>query len=129
MSQGIKVEVAASYDAAFSVGGSSLTDVQKQEAETFSSLKENQHTFSTGSKPPSDGDVNTWVSQSVDDPMPLRYEVKRMSNLFNKNGVGQYRDDYMTLKTNIDKALGIYCQTLLEDNKVPTCSALPDDPK
>jgi len=56
-------------------GASSLTDKQKEEAQSFSNAMEDSFIYTIGSKPPSDGDAKSWAQQSFDQPMPITYRL------------------------------------------------------
>lgn len=129
MSERIKVEAAASYQGMFSVSAKLVTQHEREQAETFAKNSEHQKTFTIGSKPPSDGKAETWVNQAIEEPMPIKYRLKPVSSLFDAPSAGVLRNDVLTIKENMKKALKAYCHSLQKQGSVVSCKGLPDDPK
>ena len=76
------VEVQAGYSGAFSVGGGfSLDSEQQQAASNFAKSVETT-TVTVGSAPPSNGDAMTWASVSKENPVPIKYSLRPIAELF-----------------------------------------------
>ena len=41
-----------------------------------------QAVFTIGSRIPSDGSVDTWLATATQEPMPVKYDVSSIANLF-----------------------------------------------
>lgn len=45
-------------------------------------MRKEKHEFYIGGKPPSEGNVRGWMAQVHQAPMPIKYMLKEISNLF-----------------------------------------------
>jgi len=120
----VSLSAAASYSSVYSVAGEFTYEHQTQAATAFEEQVTSTKTSTIGSRPPVDGDVNTWAQQSFVDPMPLTYSLQNISDLFQPlflreedimdslpsgANIAQY---YEGLQSNIENALTTYCQSV-----------------
>lgn len=127
-SEGIDVSVAAKYSGLVSVGVTSSTQVNTAVASAYNSQLTKRRTISSGSRPPADGNVGTWLSTSVNNPAPIGLTLKSLSELFTQSyfdaSFANYKD-LATIKTNLDQAFESYCRHLQSitttQNLKPSC--------
>lgn len=62
-----------------------------------------------GGKPPRDGNVHTWVSAVLSNPMPIKYSVLELTELFDKITIPDIKTNLSKVKTSFTTALGLYC--------------------
>ena len=89
-SEQFSVEVQAGYSGAFSVGGGFSLDTDQQKAASNFAKSVETTTVTVGSAPPSNGDALTWASVSKENPVPIKYSLRPIADLFtakfHKNG-------------------------------------------
>jgi len=125
-SNGIKVGAAASFSyAGFGGGVKAGTAVEKEQAEAFSKAKNGSKTFSLGKSPPANGGDNTaWARDAETEPMPIKYSLKPISDLFDKNSAyvkDLPQKDWGRIQANIKQGLFDYCVRLKEKGKLTSC--------
>ena len=105
LDQGIDVSVSASYSGMISAGGGfGLTSKQVNQASEFSE-KVKTTTASVGAPPPSNGDALTWASTVKENPLPVRYKLSSIEELFTDRFMkDQVRFNYSRVKENIEEA-------------------------
>ncbi|XP_045214069.2 uncharacterized protein LOC123564498 [Mercenaria mercenaria] len=80
--KGVNVAAEASYSGLFSVGGGfSMDSSQKQAASDFSKSVETK-TITVGAAPPANGDAMTWASTVKNSPVPSKYRLSSIEELF-----------------------------------------------
>jgi hypothetical protein len=125
LSSNLKVEASAGYAGLFSAKVTTLTETQQSEAQSFLSLTYDQHTFSAGSRIPTNGDVGTWIETSSNNPMPIKYTLTSLDDVIrNYAPVGENAQ----VADNMEQVLAGYCDYLLSQNKVDSCAPPPPDP-
>ncbi|KAK7500479.1 hypothetical protein BaRGS_00008386 [Batillaria attramentaria] len=127
-SSGFDVSVAASYSGLFSVSGeASYSEEQKQAAADFNS-KVTTKTITIGSPPPENGDALTWASSVMQNPLPVRYDLTSIEELFSEtfmgpdSVMGSLGIDYRKIKTMITATKRLYCERLQSQGLVNDCS-------
>ena len=115
------VEVQAGYSGAFSVGGGfSLDSEQQQAASNFAKSVETT-TVTVGSAPPSNGDAMTWASVSKENPVPIKYGLRPIADLFtakfHKNG----GIDHAAIRRKLRNASQKSCQALESQGESVSC--------
>ena len=81
-SQKISVEAQASYSGLFSIGGGfSMDSEQRSAVHNFQKSVETS-TITVGAAPPSNGDAMTWASSVQENPVPIKYTLTPIHNLF-----------------------------------------------
>jgi len=128
----IKVDVAASYNAIEESGSlDTRSDEQKEETKQFDKAKEETLMSTIGSRPPSGGTSTDWATQTFEDPTPIYYTVKNISDLFDEK---YFQNDTPAvslekLKANMNTALLNYCQYLIKTGDIKDCNPPPPDPQ
>lgn len=79
--------------------------------------------FYLGGRPPKDGNIYTWVDAVVSNPMPIKYSVLELTELFDKITILNIRSNLQKVKSSFVAALSLYCTKM--GCKKPT----PDLPK
>nr|KAG5709120.1 hypothetical protein BaRGS_028576 [Batillaria attramentaria] len=133
-SSGFDVAVAASYSGLFvsASGEVSYSEEQKEAAAEFNS-KVTTKTISIGSPPPENGDALTWASTVKQNPLPVRYDLTSIEELFSEtfmgpgSAVGTLRIDYRKIKTMITATKRLYCKRLQSQGMVIDCSDYNSD--
>ena len=120
------VDVQASYSGLiFSGGGGfSLDKEQRKAATDFSKMVETT-TTTVGSAPPSNGDAMTWASVVKENPVPIRYSLKPISELFTPRFMaslpGLDASVYNKIHDKLRNAPKILCDYLVSQGKSLTC--------
>ena len=116
-----KIEQAASSSSLKQSGSNStLTEEQQEAAESFNSKRRSYSIFTLGSQPPSSGKVEDWASSSFSEPMPIRYNLRVISELITSKNFPIVKNTSQ-IRENIDKALGNYCNHLKQNGVVDSC--------
>lgn len=76
-----------------------------------------------GGRPPRDGKIGTWVQNVVINPMPIRYQLVELTELFEKVTIQDVKTNLVKVKSSFASALNAYCTK--KGCKKPT----PDLPK
>ncbi len=118
---GFDVGTAAGHSGKFSAGVTTETSSEKEQRERFESARTSKTTYSYGSNIPSDGDANTWASQSSDDPMPINMDITALSELMTEEFLGDTGIDYEKLKQPLIEYLTQYCSQLVDEQKAKDC--------
>ena len=80
--KGINIESSASYSGRISLtGGFALDKSEQESASNFKKLVTTK-TITKGAPPPADGDVMTWASTIKDNPVPVKYTLTPIANMF-----------------------------------------------
>lgn len=119
-SQGIKVSLAASYSAMVKVGVKTTTDVQREQGSTFDKEVTETKQITVGSTPPADGSAVTWANNCFNYPMPVKYTLDSIANLFTSRFLPNV-SNVDNLQNNIKSALGEYCGYLKSKNLIKDC--------
>jgi len=125
VSDGVNVGVAASYSGKFSIGGSTMTNTEKSEAESFRRETSEQNIYSIGKAPPANGDSNAWMQGILEEPQPIFLKLEPLNEM---RALIQYLEHKPTVVENIKRAMGGYCSSLMEKGIVSSCQGLPEDP-
>ena len=81
-SRAISVAVQASYSGLFSFNGGFSMDKRQSEAASQFAQDVETTTVSVGSPPPPDGNAVLWASSVKENPVPISYKLKPISELF-----------------------------------------------
>ena len=78
----MSVEVQASYSGTFNIGGGFSMDSEQRSA--FHNIQKSVgiSTITVGAAPPSNGDAMTWASSVQENPVPIKYTLTPINNLF-----------------------------------------------
>jgi hypothetical protein len=126
-STGFDIGVGASASAfGVSVGVSTMTTKQQQEMSTFNSYKSSSSTFTRGSKPPPDGNLNAWFDQVITSPYPIQYTLVPLQSAL----AAPYTTDsqLMARRSALGQAIAAYCGYLKNQGQLTSCLEPPPDP-
>ena len=121
-SQKISVEAQASYSGLFSIGGGfSMDSEQRSAVHNFQKSVETS-TITVGAAPPSNGDAMTWASSVQENPVPIKYTLTPIHNLFTER-YSKYLPDVNldVVRAMIKNASQNYCQALKNEGRVDSC--------
>ena len=120
--ESIGVAVQASYSGLISVGGGFSFDSDKQEAASKFSKSVETSTVTVGSAPPSNGDALAWASVSKENPVPIRYSLKPIADLFTDKFFDSDSDiNYGLVHTRLQNAPKLSCELLKSKGVALSC--------
>ena len=120
-SNSISVSAQASYSGLLSLsGGFGMSKSQSEKAQNFQQQVETS-TISVGAPPPANGDTMTWASTVKDTPVPVKYKLASIEELFTETYMKDTKIDYVTLYGKVKKAKNNYCKYLQRKGKVDSC--------
>ena len=118
------VSISASYDGVARVAGkASLSADEKKQAQEFRS-KTQTKTISVGAPPPANGSTDDWASTVKDSPVPTKFKMGEIEELFSKKFMGGLVKDYDRLSKLIKTARAEYCKHLKDKGVVFDCKKL-----
>eukprot|EP00112_Aurelia_sp_Birch-Aquarium-sp1_P017851 Seg418.9 transcript_id=Seg418.9/GoldUCD/mRNA.D3Y31 product="hypothetical protein" protein_id=Seg418.9/GoldUCD/D3Y31 len=125
-SSGVSLEASASLGALASFSAKAKLSVSKEKvANQFRELVETS-TVSIGAPPEASGDPLVWASKVKENPVPTKFEMVGIENLFTQTYMGGLGIDYHSsflklaaLKTKIG-----YCEDLFKKGEVASCKQL-----
>ncbi len=123
--ESISVEAQASYSGIVSIGGGFSMDEEQSEAASKFAKNVKTTTITVGSAPPSNGDAMTWAASVQSNPVPTRYSLMGIENLFTNQFTRHLspKVNYEGLKKKIANAAYKYCLALKELGKVFSCKS------
>jgi len=131
LQKNIKVDIAASFSA-FGVTGAAetRTEDQKKMAKEFDSVKTEMTLSIVGAKPIKEHGPIEWAQQVIEEPMPMRYTLEPLYNLFTERYVQDSKviRDIRVLKANMERAMQKYCDYSVRRGVLNDCKAPPPDP-
>ena len=119
-SRGIDVNLGAGLSFG---GGNSGVSSHTTTKETFECLRNSHRQFYLGSRPPEDGDFNSWAQSVGTSPYPVQYTLTALTDLFSINLIpGSLKRDLDIKKALFNDALIFYCSQFLSRTgcNVPT---------
>ena len=118
----MSVEAQASYSGVFSVGGSfSLDQEQRTFATNFQKSVETK-TITVGAAPPSNGDAMTWASSVQENPVPTKYTLSPVYDLFTERYTEYLPGiDLNAMRKRLIKTSRNYCELLREKGGIDSC--------
>ena len=120
--ESIGVAVQASYSGMVSVGGGFSLDTEQQAAASKFSKSVETSTVTVGSAPPSNGDALTWASVSKENPVPIRYSLKPIADLFTDKFFDSDSDiNYSLVHTRLQNASKKSCELLKSKGVALSC--------
>ena len=126
---GVNVAVSASYSGLFSVGGGFSLDSSQREAASKFQKKVETRTITIGAAPPSNGDALTWASTVKESPVPVRYDLASIEELFTNTFMDspqmrKFHIDYESISKHIVHTKSKYCEVLKGKGLVDSCADL-----
>ena len=118
----ISVEAQASYSGMFSVGGGfSMDSEQRSAASNFQKSVETS-TITVGAAPPSNGDAMTWASSVQENPVPTKYSLSPLYDLFTERYAENLPGiDLNAMRERLMNTSRNYCRILREKGKIDSC--------
>ena len=121
LSKGMNIESSASYSGRFSLSGGFALDKSEQEsASNFSKLVTTK-TITKGAPPPANGDAMTWASTIKDNPVPIKYTLTPIANLFTARHMASLNVNFEQLSKNIKRNSHDYCKYLEKKGLLDSC--------
>jgi hypothetical protein len=121
----ISVSVAASYSGIGSISGEFSYQNQKDAASNFEKNVAETKMCTIGSRPPADGDVGKWAESSFENPMPLVYQLKSITDIFTRINFAQNLfPDLNAVRLGLYRAQHDYCVSLIGSESA--CTQRPD---
>lgn len=100
-SREVSVSVQASYSGLFSLGGGFSMDKKERQAASQFSQDVETTTVSVGSPPPPNGDATYWASSVKENPVPISYKLKPISELFSPLYMKDSGINYNLMRTKL----------------------------
>lgn len=121
----MSVEVQASYSGVVSIGGGFSMDKEQRDAASTFMKNVQTTTITVGSAPPSNGDAMTWAASVQSNPVPTRYSLMGIENLFTDQFTRHLspKVNYDGLKEKLADAAYQYCLVLKSEGKVSSCKS------
>ncbi|PFX24148.1 hypothetical protein AWC38_SpisGene11292 [Stylophora pistillata] len=121
--ESISVKVQASYSGLFNIGGGFSMDSNQRNAASKFIKNIQTTTITVGSSLPSNGDVMTWAASVQSNPVPTKYTLTGIENLFTDHFTRHLspKVNYGRLKKRLASAAYKYCQVLKMQGKVSRC--------
>jgi hypothetical protein len=117
----MNIESSASYSGRFSLSGGFALDTSEQEsASNFSKLVTTK-TITKGAPPPANGDAMTWASTIKDNPVPIKYTLTPIANLFTARHMASLKVNFEQLSKNIERNSHDYCKYLEKKGLLDSC--------
>ena len=126
--KGINVAVSASFSG-FGIsggGGYSMSQDQKQQQQSFRE-KVTTKQITVGAPPPISGGATAWASEVKNSPVPVRYKLESIDNLFTSKYMKNTDIQYEEIRLKIIDHLDRYCEYLHKQGKVVECKEPPKD--
>ncbi len=131
MKRYIKVEGAASFSAfGASAAFDTRSEQEKKMAQEFESVRKDFKMSVIGSKPVEKKGAIEWAQQTIQEPMPVRYHVKVISDLFDARYMSSkdVKKDIRKLRANMETGLKEYCMYLKGQGMLLNCDRPGPDP-
>ena len=118
------VTVSASYSGIVRVEGSmSLSAEENRQAEAFREKVETS-TISVGAPPPANGSTTEWASEVKENPVPTKYTMAGIEELFTRRFMEGSGVDYNTIHDLVDQSKAKYCEHLKNNGVVDSCKPI-----
>ena len=118
------VTASASYSGLVRVEGSAgLSESERKQAGEFRSKVETS-TISVGAPPPPSGGTNRWASEVKENPVPTKYVMAGIEELFTKKFMQGNGIDYDTVHKLVNQSKVKYCGHLQKQGIVDSCKPI-----
>ena len=120
--ESIGLKAQASYSGAISVGGGFSLDEEQTNAATNFQKSVETTTITVGAAPPSNGDAMTWASSVQENPVPTKYSLSPVYDLFTER-YAQYLPgiDLNAMRDRLINTSRNYCRLLREKGAIDSC--------
>ena len=115
------VAAQASYSGAFDLGGG--FSMGKKQSEAVAKFQESVETstVTVGAAPPSNGDAMTWAATVQDNPVPSKYSLTPIHELFTETFAQHFSFNFSVVRERLQNASNSYCEYLKKQGTVQTC--------
>ena len=121
LSKGINIESSASYSGRISwSGGFTLDKSERESTSNFTKLVTTK-TITKGAPPPADGNAMTWASTIKDNPVPVKYTLTPIANLFTARHMASLNVNFEQISTNLNLFSHDYCKYLQKKGLLDSC--------
>ena len=118
----ISVEAQASYSGALSIGGGFSFDQKQRDLATNFQKNVETWTITVGAAPPSNGDAMTWASSVKENPVPTKYSLSPIYDLFTERYAENLPGiDLNAMRERLRNTSRNYCRILREKGKIDSC--------
>ena len=106
--------------------GFSINKEKKEQVDKLS-INTKTKTITVGAPPPSNGDATTWASNVKESPVPMKYELESIGNLFTETYMSRLNVNvnYQRISLNIKKNKAEYCKYLKKLGQLDSCDTPP----
>ena len=120
--ESISVEAQASYSGAVSIGGGFSLDSDLQTAASNFQKSVETSTITVGAAPPSNGDAMTWASSVQENPVPTKYSLSPVYDLFTQR-FAEYLPgiDLNAMRERLINTSRDYCRLLRKKGEIDSC--------
>jgi len=130
-SDGLDVQIAASYSGMISAGAEVGSSTAREEAQSYNSNSSQQYIFTKGGH--YTANRNAWMLSVRDDPMPLTYHLWPLDVLLESRFMPSTVDEATLAalparKASLRAALASYCNRLQESGDLASCDAPGPNP-
>ena len=123
-SKNVNVAVSGSYSGIVRVSGkASLNSDEQKQANNFRKKTETK-TISVGAPPPADGNTATWASEVKETPVPTKYKMGSIEDLFTKKFMGHLVNNTDDLYKLVKAGRKGYCRHLKKKGTVDSCKKI-----
>ena len=118
------ITASASYAGLVRVEGSaSLSAAEQKQAKAFQEKVETS-TISVGAPPPPNGGTSKWASEVKENPVPTKYTMAGIEELFTKKFMEGSGVDYNTIHNLVNQSKAKYCEHLKNNGVVDSCKPI-----
>lgn len=118
----MSVEAQASYSGLFSVGGGFSMDSKQRNAVSNFQKSVETSTITVGAAPPSNGDAMTWASSVQENPVPTKYSLSPVYDLFTERYAKHLPGiDLNAMRERLINTSRNYCRILREKGRIDSC--------
>ena len=120
--KGVSVKAQASYSGALSIGGGFSFDQKQRDLATNFQKNVETWTITVGAAPPSNGDAMTWASSVKENPVPTKYSLSPIYDLFTERYAENLPGiDLNAMRERLRNTSRNYCRILREKGKIDSC--------
>ena len=118
----ISVEMPAAIQQIISVGGGFSMDKEQRSVASNFQKSVQTSTITVGAAQPSNGNALTWASSVQENPVPIKYSLSAIHNLFTERYSKHLPEVNIDIvRERLINASKIYCQALKDEGRVNSC--------
>ena len=123
-SKNVNVALSGSYSGIVRVSGKASLNVDEQKQANNFRQKTETKTISVGAPPPADGKTETWASEVKETPVPTKYKMASIEDLFTKKFMGHLINNTDDLQKLVKDGRKAYCRYLKTKGSVDSCKKI-----